>query len=501
MTSKKRIWQQLSTSLIVAIGIALVWGMLAGWGCSTVEEILWPRNNVHENIAITNEGTPLIGSMTLLPHRRIYDPRTYRTFDGQPVTVPRGEFLVESSLPAPTKPPGLWHGPVEWRNRIAGISDLGQPPIGWYLIRDNQPSGQAYLVGYDQKSNQLVGYIGRKGFCSSLPAREERFEHDNKPYGWVQGSACSTGYLQHGSVAPQYDWNSANFDRYFPKWMLFLIDGDKLQEVDLRTHKVRTLYQSPNLVGVSFLRTNETAEEDGKKMAKTVRRLMLRLTDRVVILDRSTSDEQEYLLSESMLMQAPSVYALDDGQLLLTSQSYGRGNEGHNLANLVWYSSDGQISQEKEVSLMKRGQSTSKHARAAMAGMVAPIPLAWMAGGGIGTLVMMQQNDVPDYSEELRKAIAEMWPGMIVVLLIGLIAAGIALRLHRKYHRPQTGVWCVFVFLLGPAGLVAYWLGHRRAVLQSCASCGKTVPRDRDGCAACGEAFAPPALVGTEVFA
>jgi hypothetical protein len=90
---------------------------------------------------------------------------------------------------------------------------------------------------------------------------------------------------------------------------------------------------------------------------------------------------------------------------------------------------------------------------------------------------------------------------MVVVTLLALASAGIALRLHRRYHRPWPGLWWLFVFLLGPAGLLAYWLEHHRPPLEPCPACGQRVPRDRDGCAACGEAFAPPALIGTEIFA
>jgi hypothetical protein len=81
------------------------------------------------------------------------------------------------------------------------------------------------------------------------------------------------------------------------------------------------------------------------------------------------------------------------------------------------------------------------------------------------------------------------------------ILAWVTLRWHRKFRRRAAGVWTGFVALLGVPGFLAYLLEHRRAKLETCAECGAIVPRDRDACADCGKTFAPPAPVGTEIFA
>ncbi len=137
-----------------------------------------------------------------------------------------------------------------------------------------------------------------------------------------------------------------------------------------------------------------------------------------------------------------------------------------------------------------------------MAGVVVPVPFGWsVAGGIISPIMKMVRNEVPGYGAGLIQSMATGWPGLVPVILLALASASITMRLHRKYHRPRATLWWWFVFLLGPAGLLAYWLGHHRAVLETCASCGATVPRDRDGCAACEERFPAPTLLGTEVFA
>ncbi|MEO2050052.1 MAG: hypothetical protein ABGX16_26140 [Pirellulales bacterium] len=458
-------------------------------------------NHADERIVIIATGTPLISTRVWLNYNQL--ETTYRTLDGEPTTLQKGVQgeLHASHLLAPVEQPKAGNGPLTWNYRIAGISDLNQPPVGWFLIRDDRPSGHDYFVGYDLTSKRTIGYLGRNGYGASLPPQEERFEHNHQSFGWMQGDICTTGQLHHGSNIPRYAYQSADFDQNFPKWLIFLIDGDRLQEVDLRTRKVRTLFQSPNLLGVSLLMTKKAVKEENDK-DNIVRRLMLRLTDRIVLMDRNADDKQEYLLPESMQKLALSAYSLDNGQLLLVSQNYGAVTNGRQQSELIWFSADGQTVQHKEVSLAWPSRATSTQAQTAIAGLVAPIPLGWMVGGGIvGPLVMIQENKVSNYSAGLRKGITEGWPGLIISTLLALASAGFTLKLHHRYHRPHPGLWCLFVFFLGPAGLLAYWLGHHRVVLEPCSACGRTVPRDRDGCAACGETFAAPELVGTEIFA
>jgi hypothetical protein len=501
MALEKNTWQQLSLALILTVGLALIWGMLAGWGLSILEKKVWPNHRIYESIAVTNEGTPLISTQTTdgFNHHEI----TYRTLDGLQATASRNTLLDGANVQAPAKLPSSGVGPVKWQYRITGISDLGRPPVAWYLVRDAQPLGHAYLEGYDQQTKLLVGYLGRNGFASSVPPKEEQFEHNTMSYGWMQGSVCTTGYLSGGNEAVHYH-NSADFEQDFPKWVLFLVDGNRLQEVNLRTRKVKTLYQSPDLLGVSLLATREAmakGDKEGDK-EKMERRLMLRLTDRILLLDRATSEEQQYLLPESMQKLVLSVYSIDNGQLLMVSQNYGAEVRNRNQHELIWFSPTGQMVQHKEVSLAWLGPSMSDQAQSAMVSLVAPIPLGWMVGGSIvAPLVMIQDNQVPNYSAGLQKIIAEGWPGLMISTLLAFASAGFTLRLHHRYHRPHPSLWCWFVFLLGPAGLMAYWLGHHRASLETCSACGRTVPRDRDGCAACGETFAAPELIGTEVFA
>jgi hypothetical protein len=90
---------------------------------------------------------------------------------------------------------------------------------------------------------------------------------------------------------------------------------------------------------------------------------------------------------------------------------------------------------------------------------------------------------------------------LIAVLVVAAVCSWVTMKLQRKYKRSATLAWSVFVFLLGVPGFFAYLVEHRRTKLEACSQCGEVVPRDRETCAACDAEFAPPARVGTEIFA
>ncbi len=101
----------------------------------------------------------------------------------------------------------------------------------------------------------------------------------------------------------------------------------------------------------------------------------------------------------------------------------------------------------------------------------------------------------------LRWSLSAAWPALVAVSLLGAALAWLCYRRQKRFAQPWTRVWVVFVFLAGLPGLVGYLCHRRWPVLEACPACGRSVPRDRDACAACGAAFPPPPRTGIEVFA
>jgi hypothetical protein len=87
------------------------------------------------------------------------------------------------------------------------------------------------------------------------------------------------------------------------------------------------------------------------------------------------------------------------------------------------------------------------------------------------------------------------------VSLLSVILAVLCWRRNRQYFQPASGLWFVFVLLMGLPGLVGYLFHRRWPVQEACPACGRLVPRDRDACAACGKEFPAPQPKGIEVFA
>ena len=118
-----------------------------------------------------------------------------------------------------------------------------------------------------------------------------------------------------------------------------------------------------------------------------------------------------------------------------------------------------------------------------------------------GPLYLMQTNNVSDFASGFSMVAGFAWPPMIVVLVIAAVLTWWTLRLQRKYRRGGSTAWALFAFVFGVPGFLAYLAEHRQAKLEACSQCGEIVPRDREACAACDAEFAPPARVGTEIFA
>jgi hypothetical protein len=509
-----------------------VWSLLIMWAGSLAGSFLYGGDRIFEAITVTRDGTPVVQSYS----SGNYTVWSYRSLDGEPLTIERENWLSGASLVEPRRPPGLFYPPVEWRSRIIAASDNQNPPNSWYLIRDDQPQGHAYLSGYDEISNFPFGYMARQGFRLAMPPRDQWFDVGLHQFGWGSGAACSTVDLNYGGRA--YHRGMGSEEQRLPEWLLFVIDGDRLLEIDMRARKLRPLLTAPGLVAVAMLAEVQTkapadddsaslvksavpmrtvahtmqynfdvivplnanhfvpTTEDSSKKVKTETRLAVRTLDRIIILDPPTGAKREFLLPEPWRDQMFDAYAPNDRELLLVRRDWGAGNIYH----LQWLVPEGRIIQERTESLAGWGPENERLG-AMLATIAAPVPVGWyLLSGTVLPLSFVQENKVPTYMAGLGRALDMVWPALLIETLIGLALAVVVWKWQRKYHRSGTEVWCGFVFLAGLPGLAAYWLEHRRAKLESCGQCGEQVPRDREACAACAAPFLAPPLLGTEIF-
>jgi hypothetical protein len=503
---------QVAATLILTIGIAIVWGALLLFSYSWLVPYIRPASQISESVQVTMDGTPVIVSRSAANHL----DTSFRALDGQPLPNQREEWLTGAGLTGPRRPPGLWESPVRWTERVTGLSDALRPPISWYLIRDDEPIGRAYLVGYDEYAKLPIGYFGRAGFRREMPPEDEWFDLGRHRFDYASSVLTTSGSILYGGRSFTYAYSGAA-DQRLPTSLVFLIDGDRLLEIDFRAHNVRVLQQSPGLVSVAGLMEPKsrpaanaadqntpagataaiTENDNGISDRTQTIRIALRTADKIILLDPTSGAKREYLLPAHVRDNALHVYSVANEQLLLQCWDVDALPE----QELIWLTTDGSIARRERLALSTIQGGTELEA-AIVSALSLPIPIAYLSGSfaGIPTM-LLQTNRAATYATAVVQAFEVTWLGLLAVPLIGAVLAWWTYRLQRKYHRPATGVWCGFVLLLGVPGFVAYWNENRRPKLEPCGKCGAVVPRDRETCAVCNTVFAPPPRLGTEILA
>ncbi len=486
--------RKLCTTVLIAIGVGIVWGIVTGWGLSIVEA--WMRTDyVYESLEIRRDGTVVISSRS----NRNYDDATYRTLEGQSVEVRPDESLQAATLRQPPKSPSFFEPGIGWGESLGG-SDFRRPAVDWYLIRNNERLGRAYFIGYDESSRMAVGYISRSGFRRSLPPEDDWFDVGLHRFEWGTGVAASTGYMMPN--APANSYNTYAETAGIPSWLVYLIDGERLLEIDLRNRSVRTVEKSADIVSVGILMEAKPTADDGGEQSPQDRnvtaRLAIRTADRIIVMDPTSDKRREFPVPEPLRDQLLSAYSLSNGQLLLVWHI----NDERRETRLMWIDEKGDILREESPQLAQYIDPLGPRVSAIVPAGIAPIPAGWYLGVGVvAPLVTVASGSEPTYAAALAKVLGMSWIALLIVTAVGCVSAWLVWRWQHRYHRTATGLWCTFAFLIGLPAVIAYWLEQRRAKLESCTQCEKVVPRDRETCAACDVAFPTPPLVGTEILA
>jgi hypothetical protein len=494
-TNQRGIFRRLVPTLIVAIGVATLWALVVGWGAGTVETWTSTPNLAHEEVIVTRSGTPL----TLYHPLGYFQDPSYRTLDGQPANLSGEGLLIPESLSPASKSPPVFDWPVGWGETLSTVDD-NHPRGAWYLVRDDQPSGHAYLVGYDFGTNLLIGYIGRYGFQRGLPSRDEWFDVGR---GSLSSVTASTRRLSFNAPAGAYESveNLGNLQR----WLVYLIDGNHVVEINLQERSVREVFSIPDISSIAILtQVSETVPKEGGPQDKPIiqNRLAIRAGNNMALLNPSTGVSRQFALPESLRDELFQAYAYGEDQLLLYYP--GRFVAGEPGKRLFWIDANGQITREQDVRLAQdegSGKSANRFVDSIVVNGFVPVPIFWTAMLGVAPFSEYMEHRQPTYAVSFEKFFGEFWPALLVAVAIGFVSAWIVQRWQRKYFRSHTRAWCAFAFLLGLPGVAAYWLEMRRATLEACQDCHTMAPRDRDACASCRAPFPAPSLVGTELFA
>lgn len=513
--------RRLTLAVVYAISLAVVWGIAVAW---LIETVVSPntRQSVYENLHVAIDGTPVIASNSQVPPFDV----SLRTLDNQTLDSRDQNWLTGGTI-IWNDPSNQPREPIGWGQRILAAADGGRPATYWYLIRNVDEVGQAYFVGYDSFSKRRIGFLSKSGFRAALPSRDDWFDVGQSSR-FQFGAACSRLYL---AVGVPSNYSLPSDDSTIPRQMVYVIDSNRVVEVDLRRRQARTVFESADpprcvtIVGLpvavdesrdeppaenaastnrlrvhpaSFQQSDDEQDADEfteiKWDTKETHRLAVVTQDAISIVDPVEDTVEEFPIAADTLGETVGLYLVRPDQLLLTKQFANRRG-----VQLQWVGRSGEIERERSVDLQNWG-SPSERSQAWQSSVIAPLPLGWLTGCVIAPAVEVYFGQADSYGQSAQKILRMMGPMLLTVVAVGAALAWIASRGQRRCYRPATAAWCGFVFLFGPMGLVAYWLAHRRPPLVACGECHRQVPRDRADCAACGSEFPPPAMVGTEIF-
>jgi hypothetical protein len=483
----KGLFQPLLLSGVLAAGFLGVWGLV---GVYVLEMQGSLRLVGGQELVFLADGTPGVVQFdgpgdwryTDLQGREVRPPQ-----DGRP------PWLSYATLPATWHDRAEW-GDVPWGQRVRSFSDGRAPAVFWYLMADGRPDGRAYFVGYDSRGKGRVGYLGTAGYRKDLPPAEEQFPFGSGTRGPDKRIFCAqdTGSAEHPRGP---DLGRAPRGCLSP-WDVYLLGHDgKLYHIDLQQGTAHVALNEPGLRSAALV----SAERDGTR--GTARRLAVRTTDAVLVLDDHDGVRQRYTIPEALRNKELHFAQTNSDEAVMYSQS-PLDLQGDSRDYRIWWVAVDGATRHTEVSLSH--VFGNLRALRWLSGLVFPCPLAADGLLAVGWTQQLRDDDLAaTYPEALAKAVRDFWPGLVFV---HLLSAGLAVLCYRRQVRFATSrgervAWPLFVLALGLPGWVGYRFGRSWPVLQACPACGSAAPRDREECAGCAAEFLPPALKGTEVFA
>jgi hypothetical protein len=554
MQTRANIWRRLVAAIVVAVGVGVAWGLAGGW-IMALASTFFVDNEITEQLSVALDGTPVISVMS--NDAGNYNTLNRRTLDGKPWPNDYEFWLHGTSLRQFELSPGVIQFPISWGGygeRLAGGTDGKKPPTVWYAVSADPDAKRLYFAGFDPYSKLPVGYLGTAGFRVTTPPSDEQFFNASNSPGRTAERVATTQYLERYGIVRYHELST--FDRP-PQWLLFVLHGGELWEVNLRERTSRVLLKAPEALSLSMLSTLESivtagtpavekdageaspsipipAEDSAAAPRQIPARLVamqydlfraaptitgtlkaaageaeppkyrsvvaIRMPKQVLLYDTVSGREWTLQLPEQIRPDTSfSFYWLSPDKFLI-DRGAGHWDNG-SVHELLWVAADGKVEREERVQLLGWRPGSEQQEIWPLVALM-PEPLGWIGAIFAAAPFERLQNYKSDtYAAAVQHVVAVAWPMIVIVLAVAVGAAAIAVHWQRKYVRPHTGIWAAFVFLFSVPGLIAYWLEHRSVKLDGCQECGHVVPRDRDACASCSTPFPAPAHLETEIFA
>jgi hypothetical protein len=487
-------------ALVLAIGFGGVWMTLAGWLASTV---LVTQSGVYQSLVYSAQGEPFI---------QTYDPRnylnrSYRGLDGQPRQLDDHAWLPGTTAAGIPQP--AWAAPADgWQGRIVPLSDGTSPATFWYFMQDATEHGSAYLVGYDSVSRRQVGYLDATGFHADAP-RQAFHAPNHSSTSALLSIASSQGIYGYADIREPTYYNQPG-NTVFPGWRVYVIDGDRLLEVDLRQRNKppRELLKHEGLLSVQIsggyqpgaTPVDQWQQNNPQATPQQSQALIVSSPREIIVYAPAEGEPQVYPRPAELVGKAVNVYRPVDGGLIMEYTNYTSDPETPPVS-VYTYDAEGQLAETRQVSL-SRGTPTSSGVAAAGMTLAAPVPaLAVFFIAVPLPLNRMYYDDSLSYGAALQKSVEEMgvYPAIAIALSIALAWA--CYRRQRRYGERVVVPWVVLILLLGLPGYVGYRWHRRWPLRRTCPTCNMPSPQNRSECLDCGADWPRPDAKGIEVYA
>lgn len=508
MSRRRLILRALCLALLLGLGIQIVYAVVVLWVC-TVGDQLIPSRSVYESVRYLADGTPFIVT---------YDPTDYysmsgRTLDGKPIDREDLDDLAYGlDLAGPRRPRYV---PSGWAGRIRSYHDGRDPAVYWYLVHTGERDGHAHFVGYDSKLKLLVGYIGAGGFTREKPPLEESFVVNGRRIA-SGADVASSSYSYYGATEPYYNRQSLGRHEPMQTWLVYVLSGNRVLEIDLHERSVRTAVEAEGIVsiGVSDRLFPMPEEEETMRPVRRTKYLAIRCRDRVQVVDPQGEDRRTYVLLEELRAKELTFVERSDGTAIYES----RRRPNRSPVDLHWVRDSEETVRSETVALEEtpavvlldyanivlKGPRGIEDPRiiSGLFSLLSPVPSAWIAAGAVGVPVAyVNSGEAPSYPSALARSLCDIWPGILISVVLSAGATWLCVKRQGQYAAPWTRTWAVFVFLLGIPGLLGYLFCRSWPVREECPACRETAPRDRESCSCCDADFPEPAPKGIEVLA
>jgi hypothetical protein len=427
---------------------------------------------------------------------RIVWSQSYRTFtnlEGKPITLTdETEYVVSASLSAAYPRP--FHGDqADWQDRIVGFLDNGQPPNYWYLVTDGRTVGHGWFVGYSAANHRQVGYIGREGFRETPIPPVEQFPL-RSGFAWNQSQLVCRGGVYSRAVAPQGLNRTANGQREFLPWVVFLNSGSTVYAVDLATRQVSTV--------VADLKEPVVSLDTGGRANSTTSKNWLAMRSADAIRLFSPAGELETLpVGPQLVGRNIEIVERADGTYTVVAGENLDYVQQRQLDRIYILAADGTLSDPRETFV---SMSLPPDSRSYEAALVEGSPAYLLFSLARFRTDELRDRDMADnWGSAFQLALRQYALYLLATIVAGAILAGLAFRRQVLYQTsPAERIfWPLFVFFLGLPSWIGYRYCRKWPPLVVCPACHAAAPGASQACALCEQEFPLPEVKGTEIFA